>query len=306
MSTLAGVRPPDLSGTSLDRMQLSKPLAFDNLHRTPLFNGLRLHRPQPHIHVATSGLEDIVVTIWKGDAHWCDRSVLGKRLDDTQLKADCISVMPPGSDWSFHLISDGGTDNIFYIDPAEYAEILGTDSPSAQAELIRPTPESRNAVIAQAAKAYAAEFAKRDAFSRLAFESIALRVCVEIARAYCDYWPGSKDGLGQEQNQSVMSIAKQFIMDNLDQPIGLRDIASKAGLSQFHFSRRFREAEGLTPYQFVREQRLSRARELLENSDLTVAEIAYACGYSSQSHLTSLFKARFNMPPGRWRRLRRS
>ncbi|WP_067405545.1 helix-turn-helix domain-containing protein [Erythrobacter donghaensis] len=306
MSTLTGVRPPDLSGTSLDRMQLSTPLAFDNLHRTPLFNGLRLHRPQPDVRVATPGLDDIVVTIWRDGARWCDRSVIGKRLEDAPLKADSVSVMPPGSDWSFQLVSDGGTDDIFYINPTEYAEILGADRPASQAALIRPTPESRNTVLVQAAKAYAAEFAKRDAFSKLAFESIALRVCVEIARSYCDHWSVSSADHGGQPNFSAMAIAKQYILDNLDEPIGLRDIAAQAGLSQYHFCRRFKEVEGLTPYQFVREQRLRRARELLEKSDLAVSEIAYACGYSSQSHLTSLFKARFNMPPGRWRRLRRS
>ena len=103
-----------------------------------------------------------------------------------------------------------------------------------------------------------------------------------------------------------MRTAKDFIMSSLDEPIGLRDIASSIGMSQYHFARLFKAIEGVTPYQYVREQRIRKAKRLLQTSELSIAQIAYECGFSSQQHFTTAFKGRFNIPPGQWRRIKGS
>ena len=97
-----------------------------------------------------------------------------------------------------------------------------------------------------------------------------------------------------------------FVEANLDQAIGLDDLANVAGLSVFHFSRTFKLATGESPYHFLGSRRLARAQQLLSESDVPLAELALACGFASQSHFTAAFTKSIGTSPGRYRRERRS
>lgn len=96
----------------------------------------------------------------------------------------------------------------------------------------------------------------------------------------------------------------EFIDSQLDQPIHLNDLAEVAGLSPFHFSRVFKLATGETPYHFVGSRRLDRARTMLMNGEMPLAELALACDFASQSHFTAAFTKAIGVPPGRYRRQR--
>ncbi len=60
----------------------------------------------------------------------------------------------------------------------------------------------------------------------------------------------------------------------------------------------------MSPHQWLLTRRVSKARSLLADSTLTLAEIALACGFSSQSHFNRAFAANIGTTPGRWRRSR--
>lgn len=92
-----------------------------------------------------------------------------------------------------------------------------------------------------------------------------------------------------------------WVEARLDQPIRLAEMAALAGLSEFHFHRMFRQSAGCTPQAFVTARRIGRARHLLASA-LPLAQIALACGFSSQSHLTRAFHAQTGLTPAAWRR----
>ncbi len=92
-----------------------------------------------------------------------------------------------------------------------------------------------------------------------------------------------------------------YIQANLDQDISLAQLAQIAELSPSHFLRAFKQATGLTPHRYLTSCRLQRARSLLADSDRSIVEIAYACGFASQSHMTDVFKRHFAISPGRYR-----
>lgn len=96
--------------------------------------------------------------------------------------------------------------------------------------------------------------------------------------------------------------AKELMDELLD--ISLPEVAERCHLSVTHFVRAFRGSTGLSPHQWLIRRRVSRAMTLLSSSNLGIADIALACGFSSQSHLSRAFSAQTGMPPGRWRRLR--
>jgi len=100
--------------------------------------------------------------------------------------------------------------------------------------------------------------------------------------------------------------AKEMLMAHLDGEITLEALAGECELSRSHFARAFRKTTGRPPHRWLVEQRIERAKGMLLNSDLPLAEIAGLCGFSGQSHFTKVFAAAVHMPPGEWRRLRRS
>ena len=93
-----------------------------------------------------------------------------------------------------------------------------------------------------------------------------------------------------------------YVEARLDSDISLSDMASVAGLSPFHFSRVFKLATGETPYHFLSTRRLMRARCLLQEGKMPLAELALACGFASQSHFTAAFTKAMGVSPGRYRK----
>lgn len=81
----------------------------------------------------------------------------------------------------------------------------------------------------------------------------------------------------------------------------LETLSAQAGLTPSHFCRVFKRATGSTPHQFVMKARLDRARNLLGQSDLSVAQVAEMTGFTSQSHFTRAFRQYAGQTPSGWR-----
>lgn len=81
-----------------------------------------------------------------------------------------------------------------------------------------------------------------------------------------------------------------FVNAHLDRPLGLADLASVAGCSQYHFSRAFAGETGLPPYAFLLRRRVERARLLLAEGQLSLVEIAAACGYATPARLGRMLR----------------
>lgn len=94
-----------------------------------------------------------------------------------------------------------------------------------------------------------------------------------------------------------------FISQNLGEDgLSIEKIAIDIGMSPFYFARMFRAALGVPPHRYIVEQRLIRAQELLRQSDRSAADVAFLCGFSSQSHLTSTFRRLLGTTPSVYRR----
>src|SRR5262249_12050379 len=114
----------------------------------------------------------------------------------------------------------------------------------------------------------------------------------------CAVMQRATGGLAPWQEQH----AKEMMNECLDGDVSLSDLARECRLSVTHFVRAFRRSTGLSPHQWLLARRIDRAKSLLAESGLSLAEIALACGFWDQSHFTRVFTADVGTSPGRWRR----
>lgn len=113
--------------------------------------------------------------------------------------------------------------------------------------------------------------------------------------------PARSESRRQSLDTAQVRKVGNFVEEHLDEPLSLECLAAHVGIGPFAFPRAFREATGMSPHAFVTERRLNRACNLLRNTREPLAEIAYAAGFSSQSHMTTVFGKKLGVTPGRYR-----
>ena len=96
--------------------------------------------------------------------------------------------------------------------------------------------------------------------------------------------------------------ALDYIERNLGSKMRVREIADCAALSERHFSRAFKRSLGSSPMAYVGAQRVERAKLMVASTRTKLTDIALACGFSDQSHLTKSFRRVVGVSPGVWRR----
>jgi AraC family transcriptional regulator len=98
--------------------------------------------------------------------------------------------------------------------------------------------------------------------------------------------------------------AKEFLASHCADDILLVDAARACGLSRGHFTKAFRVTTGYTPHRWLQRYRVDKAKSMLLNPAISIAEIASACGFADQSHLTRVFSRLVGTTPAAWRRCR--
>ncbi len=112
---------------------------------------------------------------------------------------------------------------------------------------------------------------------------------------------GGSDEVAGLTVETRIGAVRIYIDTHVDAVGGIDELAERAHLSKYHFSRRFREATGQSPWAYVQEARLRRAKELLTDPELSLIEVALRSGYYDQSHLTNAFRKAEGMTPRAWR-----
>jgi AraC family transcriptional regulator len=94
---------------------------------------------------------------------------------------------------------------------------------------------------------------------------------------------------------------KDFVAEHLADCITLAELSRAAGLTRMHFAAQFRAATGMRPHDYVLQQRIARAKELLLHTDMKLVEIALAVGFQTQAHFTTVFGRMALATPRQWR-----
>jgi AraC-like DNA-binding protein len=99
----------------------------------------------------------------------------------------------------------------------------------------------------------------------------------------------------------AMRRVREYVELHLSENIDLTMLAAVAGLSMHHFARQFKQSAGVTPHHYLTKRRVERAQEMLAQTDLSLSEIAYAAGFSDQSHLARHFRHMVGTTPREFR-----
>jgi AraC family transcriptional regulator len=109
----------------------------------------------------------------------------------------------------------------------------------------------------------------------------------------------------QEESKSRADFELDALLDLIDsqlgEPLSLDYLSGRLGVSRAHLVRRFRAATGISPHRYLMLRRIERAKHLLRESSLSLADIALTVGFSSQSHFTQAFHAATGQTPSRFR-----
>lgn len=106
-----------------------------------------------------------------------------------------------------------------------------------------------------------------------------------------------RGGLGSARLRKI----KDLVHTNLEDDLGLDEMAQSVGLSTAHFARMFRKSTGQTPHQFVLRQRLERAKTMLRAPDTRILDVAVACGFKTQQHFAQVFRDVCGVSPTEYR-----
>lgn len=145
------------------------------------------------------------------------------------------------------------------------------------------------------------ELEQRTPMGKIYTQTTAQMLILHLLRYYTVSKQIIKDPHTRLMDQQMRRIV-DFVQAHLDQKISLDALAAQTGFSPYHFARLFRQTTGSSPHQFVLSQRVERARLLLTEKEMSLAQIAAACGFADQSHLAQMFKRFVGLTPQAYRR----
>lgn len=189
-----------------------------------------------------------------------------------------------------------------YIGRDLFEDVSRSMSRPVSAESIAYRAGLDDEFIRQLGYRISAELEEETSVGRFLVDSLAHTLVAYLVAKYVDAIPAESRSSSIEHVKLRRVI--EYINDNLEEDISVTDLSEIACLSRHHFARAFRSAIGVPPHRFISSLRLQRAQDLLGNTDFSLAEIAFACRFSSQSTFTRAFQRQLGVSPGEYRRRR--
>jgi AraC family transcriptional regulator len=131
---------------------------------------------------------------------------------------------------------------------------------------------------------------------RLYVESLTQVLVIHLLRHYSTVTQTITSG-NRSLTNSQLQQAIDYIHTHLNRDLSLAELAGIVNISPTYFASLFKQAMGISPHQYVIQQRVERAKMMLKRTDLAIADIALQVGFSSQSHLTQQFKRLTGLTP---------
>lgn len=106
----------------------------------------------------------------------------------------------------------------------------------------------------------------------------------------------SEEDFNAKENEVISEIIK-YILENINQELSLDEMAKKAGFNKFYFSKFFKASTGFGYKEFVIMTRLREAKKLLSQTDLSICDVAFRCGFNDSNYFSNIFKKKEGVTP---------
>lgn len=222
-----------------------------------------------------------------------------RRLDghfqNEQISEGDILVIPANTrHWNY---SDTEEDNfiVLSLEPTVLARTVCESVAPERVEIVphfaKPDPLIRGMGLA-----LKAELESGGLGGCLYAESMATALSAHLLRWYSAQKHGIREYTGGLPKYKLRQVT-DYINNHLDQDLGLAELAELAQMSPHYFGRLFKQSMGFAPHQYVIRCRVERAKQLLLQGELTIAQVAYSVGFAHQSHLNRHFKRWLGVTP---------
>jgi len=166
---------------------------------------------------------------------------------------------------------------------------------------LREVSGGRDEPLSLLLEQFRVELTTRGGNSALLIQGIAQCIAVHLARRYHD-----AEAENIAHRNALPAFKLKRVVNMMEKKLGedfcLADLAHEIGMSEYHFSRLFKRATGHSPSQYFIKSRMSKAKQLLIETERSIIDIGMDVGYSSASHFSQVFKREAGVPPSYYRK----
>jgi AraC family transcriptional regulator len=296
-------RPERTSPLGLEQYIAGRTLVSDD---SPAWNDMfvqvysRLNKQEPFLGPAVA--EPLIVWVMSGEAVVEERDLDGDWVANTVTVGDFfLTRSPTPYEMRWRAIGDAPFQvmhlylSVPLFERVAY-DVLGCAAPPA----LRDISGGKDTQLSHLLALIHQELTSEGKGSQLFVQGLAQSLAVHLIRNYA-----ASEATDDRQNALPGFKLRRAVADlekNLAEPFNLAQLAETVGMSEFHFSRLFKKATGLSPSRYFIRQRVARAQLLLQETDTSIIEIGMSVGYSSPSHFAMVFRRETGLPPSHYRR----
>ncbi|MGL6337902.1 MAG: helix-turn-helix domain-containing protein [Waterburya sp.] len=228
-----------------------------------------------------------------------ERKFDGRRQEEQLGSTNNIVIVPAGV-WHQANWQQESPFSLLFLEPNHLTQVAYETITTNRIQLI-PQHAMHDRFIEQIGRSLTAELESNLLGSRLFADSLTIALSIHLLRHYSDLQQPLREytrGLPPRQLQQAID----YIQEHLTENITITAIANHLQMSQYYFSRLFKQSTGLSPYQYVMRQRIERAKFLLRTTSLKISAIALQVGFSNQNQLTLQFRKFTGTTPSNYRR----
>ena len=227
---------------------------------------------------------------WEDGRQMPVQSLRAGQVDFHDLRRDPVALL----DKPYH-------DLFFYL-PTDALHAIADDVNAPRiGDLNHSSAVVDDVTILSLGRAVLPALSRPDQASQLFVDHVLFALALHVAQTY-----GGMRSLPQPMRGGLApwqeKRAKEILTANIDGRIPLKEVARECGLSVSHFSRAFRRTIGAPPHGWLMAHRVEAAKAKLRDRRLSLSQVALACGFADQSHLTRVFTSIVGVSPGAWRR----
>jgi AraC family transcriptional regulator len=231
---------------------------------------------------------------------------IGEQQLERQLRPGGLALVPAGqpSAWQWRGTAPLSHDAVhIYLEPARLGDVAETGAVSGELAGVFGAYDPKLAMLGGA---FLDELTERRVGEQLYVDALTTMLAVHLLRQYALERTPPREAPRGTLAATELQRLTEYVEAMLAQQLSLAELAALVHLSPHHFARVFKRSTGQSPHQYVLARRVERARQLLLNGTLPVAEIATLVGFADQSHLSAHLRRQLGVTPRQLRERARS